>query len=73
MIDLYDHVRIKDSGITGIVVDIRKTNAVYCTVEDDNRAEEASEDGLWPLYDCKIEDLELISEKQKNRSVAPTI
>ncbi|MCM1227552.1 MAG: hypothetical protein NC320_09045 [Clostridium sp.] len=51
MIHEYDHVKIKENGITGIVVDIRHTNGTYYLVESD-----ADND----LIDCTEDELERI-------------
>lgn len=64
-IDLYDHVRIKDKGVTGEVIDIyegqdRKT---YYIVESDKRGPDSDPDAfdeVWPQYDCLAEQLERI-------------
>ena len=56
MIQMYDHVRIKASGQTGIVVDIRHTTGDFITVEGDSR----DGAGSYPLFDCRPEDLELL-------------
>ncbi|MBS5879639.1 MAG: hypothetical protein KIC63_05850 [Clostridium sp.] len=50
MINEFDHVKIKSSGITGILVDKRKTeNGVFCIVERDSDNE---------LIDCTEDELE---------------
>ena len=51
MIQEYDHVKIKNTGNTGIVVDIRNTNGTYYLVERDGDSE---------LIDCKADELEKI-------------
>lgn len=56
MIQMYDHVKIKASGQTGIVVDIRHTTGEFITVEGDSR----DESGAYPLFDCRPDDLELL-------------
>lgn len=56
MIQMYDHVKIKASGQTGIVVDIRHTTGDFITVEGDSR----DESGAYPLFDCRPDDLELL-------------
>ncbi len=55
MIREYDRVRIKETGVTGIVVDIRNTNGTYYLVESDNDNE---------LFDCTSDKLEVL-EKDK--------
>lgn len=56
MIQMYDHVKIKASGQTGIVVDIRHTTGDFITVEGDSR----DGSGSYPLFDCRPDDLELL-------------
>lgn len=56
MIQMYDHVKIKASGQTGIVVDIRHTTDEFITVEGDSR----DGSGAYPLFDCRPDDLELL-------------
>lgn len=51
MINEYDHVKIKKTGRTGIVVDIRKVNGSFYLVEDDISNE---------IFDCTEDDLEKI-------------
>lgn len=51
MINEFDHVKIKNSGETGIVVDIRETNGKFFIVEKDADNE---------LIDCKESDLEVM-------------
>jgi hypothetical protein len=58
-INEFDHVRIKKTGVTGIVVDISvgaDGQRSYC-IEDDIK-----KDGTWPLYDCDEEDLEKLDD-----------
>ncbi len=52
MIREYDHVKIKASGIVGIVVDIRHTNGTYYLVESDGDNE---------LFDCTEDELERVN------------
>lgn len=54
MIQIYDRVKIKATGQTGIVVDIRHTTGDFFTVEGDGR----DEAGAHPLLDCRLEELE---------------
>lgn len=49
MINEFDRVRIKSTGETGVVVDIRNTNGKFFLVERDTDNE---------LVDCKESDLE---------------
>lgn len=51
MIHEYDHVRVKTTGFTGIVVDIRNINGTFYLVEMDEDNE---------LVDCTEDELERI-------------
>lgn len=51
MIEEFDHVKIKSSGETGVVVDIRNTNGKFFLVELDTDNE---------LIDCVETDLEKV-------------
>lgn len=58
--ELYDHVRIKSRGVTGIIVDIFHDRL---TVEADNERESSDDSGYpgqWPLYACSYDELEPI-------------
>ena len=61
MMELYDHVKIKSSGVTGIIVDI--LNGRYTVEADEER--KASDDsgypGRWPLYTCTSSEIEPIN------------
>lgn len=57
---LYDHVKIKSSGITGIIVDIFGERF---TVESDTErapGDESGYPGRWPLYTCSASELETL-------------
>ena len=54
MIQEYDHVKIKNTGNTGIVVDIRNTNGTYYLVQRDDDNE---------LIDCTADELEKIQPR----------
>ena len=59
---LFDHVKIKSSGITGIIVDVLDDRV---TVEfDTERApgDTSGYPGRWPLYTCSASELELLKE-----------
>ena len=61
---LFDRVKIKTTGKTGIIVDVSvdKTSGIaWYIVESDseNKNRDKGED-RWRLYDCKETDLELI-------------
>ena len=54
MIREYDRVKVKSTGDTGIVVDIRNTNGTYFLVERDNE-----------LIDCTASELEKLGRGQQ--------
>lgn len=54
---IYDRVKIKKTGVTGIIVDIRRTPDEIYTVEADSR----DMSGRYPLFDCKKDDLEIFT------------
>ena len=58
--ELFDHVRIISSGITGIIVDI---SGGRFTVEADKErtpSDDSGYPGRWPLYTCSANELDLI-------------
>ncbi len=61
---LYDTVRIKKENIIGTVVDIsRRNGTVYYVVESSEKGSVKGKDGgCWSLFDCKIEDIEEVTE-----------
>ncbi|WP_418273310.1 hypothetical protein [Hominenteromicrobium sp.] len=56
MICEYDRVKVKSTGDTGIVVDIRNTNGTYFLVERDSDNE---------LIDCIASELEKLGRGQQ--------
>lgn len=61
MMELFDHVKIKSSGITGIIVDALNGRFV---VEADNErkpGDTGGYPGMWPLYTCSASEIELIN------------
>lgn len=61
MMELYDHVKIKSSGITGIIVDI--FNGRYTIEADEERknGDDSGYPGRWPLYTCSATEIEPVS------------
>lgn len=63
MFNLYDSVLIKTKNIPGTIVDILTSgNETVYTVESDKKGK--SDDGfggIWPLFDCKESDLQIIN------------
>ena len=65
MIDWFAHVRIKETGITGIVVDIHTVKGIErFEVESDEKGTPGgfSDDDSWKLYGCVESELEVIEE-----------
>lgn len=63
MIDEYAHVRIKDTGVCGVIVDIRDNKgAPIYTVESDERGAPGGygDNNSFKLYDCSENELEVI-------------
>lgn len=59
--ELFDHVKIKSSGITGIIVDVLNDRF---TVEADEERKPGNTEGYpgrWPLYTCSATELELLN------------
>ena len=58
--ELFDHVRIKSSGVTGIIVDI--SNGRFTVEADKERkpGDDSGYPGRWPLYTCSSGALVLI-------------
>lgn len=56
--ELYDHVKIKSSGITGIIVDV--SNDCYTIEADEERkpGDDSGYPGRWPLYTCSSAEIE---------------
>lgn len=64
MIKEYDHVKIKKTGITGIVVDVYENNGnVIYTIESDKKGVDGGygEKDQYKLFDCKENDLEVVN------------
>lgn len=60
MIQLYDHVRIKSSGATGIVVDAAHDSFTIEADEERKPGDDSGYPGRWPLYTCSAEEIEAI-------------
>lgn len=63
MINEFDHVKIKSTGITGVVVDISiVAGKTIFVVESDNKGVPGGygDDASWKLFDCFENDLEKI-------------
>ena len=58
---LFDHVKIKSSGKTGTIIDVRGENTKRYMVEDDEESEASGLD-RWPIYDCLERDLEMADQ-----------
>ncbi len=60
MIKLFDHVEIKETGVTGIVVDVSKVNGqTRYEVEADQKGTQGGygEKNSWKLYACIADEL----------------
>lgn len=58
----YESVRIKASGIEGIIVDIATIQGekIY-TIEGNIKVPAENEAGeIWPLYQCKEDEIEMV-------------
>ena len=57
---LFDHVKIKSSGVTGIIVDV--LNGPFTVEVDEERkpGDTSGYPGRWPLYTCSTSELELL-------------
>lgn len=59
-VELFDHVKIKASGKTGVIVDI--VNDCFTVESDEERRpdDNSGYPGRWPLYICEASELEKI-------------
>lgn len=61
MIELFDKVKIKKTGVVGIVLDVRTVNdETRYTVESDDKESTGGYPGKWPQYDCLEAEIEVI-------------
>lgn len=63
MFSEFERVKIKETGITGVIVDITTINGEICiTVESDEKGVPggSGDEDSWKLFDCKEGDLEKI-------------
>lgn len=61
MVNEYDHVRIKSTGITGIVVDIStvKGQKIFVVESDEkNVLGGYGSENSWKLFDCTADNIE---------------
>lgn len=56
--ELFDHVKIKSSGITGIIVDILNGRFMVEADEERKPGDNSGYPGRWPLYTCSAAELE---------------
>lgn len=61
MIGLYDHVRIKSSGVTGIIVDVLNGRFTVESDEERKPGDNSGYPGRWPLYTCSAAEIEPIN------------
>ena len=60
MLSEYDHVKIKNSDVSGIIVDIAniRGETIY-TIEGDVKVPDENGKGeTWPLYQCKRDEID---------------
>lgn len=64
--NLNDTVRIKNENVIGTIVDISHRNGTtYFVVESLERGTvEGKDGGEWPLFDCRREDIEVITQEE---------
>lgn len=62
MFELFEKVKIKSKNLIGTIVDISgDPNDLNITVESDTKGyRDDGYGGVWPLFDCKENDLEKI-------------
>ena len=56
--ELFDHVKIKSSGITGVIVDILNGRFTVEADEERKPGNTSGYPGRWPLYTCSASELE---------------
>lgn len=56
--ELFDHVKIKSSGITGIIVDVLNDRFTVEADEERKPGDTSGYPGRWSLYTCSASDLE---------------
>lgn len=56
--ELFDHVKIKSSGITGIIVDVLNDRFTVEADEERKPGDTSGYPGRWSLYTCLASDLE---------------
>ena len=61
MMELYDHVRIKSSGVTGIIVDVLNDRFTVEADEERKSGDNSGYPGRWPLYTCSASEIEPIN------------
>lgn len=58
--ELFDHVKIKSSGVTGIIVDITGSRFTVESDQERKAGDDSGYPGRWPLYTCSEDELEPI-------------
>ena len=59
--ELFDHVKIKSSGVTGIIVDVLNGHFTVEADEERKSGDTSGYPGQWPLYTCLASELELLN------------
>lgn len=64
MFELYDKVKIKKNGLSGVVVDVYSVGETkHYSVEADEKTDEAGGyGGDYPIFDCVAAEIERIGE-----------
>ena len=60
MMELYERVKIKSSGITGIIVDILDDRFTIEADEERKPGDNSGYPGRWALYTCSATEIESI-------------
>lgn len=60
MFDLFEKVMIKKNGVKGTIVDISESNGslVFIVESDEKGKRNDGYGGVFPLFDCTIDDIE---------------
>lgn len=61
MMELFDHVKIKSTGISGVIVDISGENLVVESDDERKQGDDSGYPGRWALYTCSVDDVEPIT------------
>lgn len=64
MFNLYDKVKMKKNGLSGVVVDVYSVGETkHYSVEADEKTDEAGGyGGDYPIFDCTADEIEIVEE-----------